>query len=77
MDFSKGIPAEYRTMVVIPTLLTSEAIDDLVENLEVRFLGNQGHNLYFALLTDFKDAGEGNIPEDEQVMQTAEKRSLN
>ena len=51
MDFSKGIPAEAKTMVVIPTLITDiETINDLVEGLEVRFLANRDANLYFALL---------------------------
>ena len=33
-------------------------LEDLVENLEVRFLANRGPNIHFALLTDFKDAKE-------------------
>lgn len=57
LDFSKGIPATQRSMVVIPTLLTSpQAVTDLLEGLETRYLGNRDPNLYFALLTDFTDA---------------------
>ncbi len=57
LDFSKGIPAASRTMVVIPTLLTSpQAVTDLLEGLEIRYLGNRDPNLFFALLTDFRDA---------------------
>ncbi len=77
MDFSKGIPDQYRTMVVIPTLLNSEAgIHDLAENLEVRFLANRDRNLCFALLTDFKDAKEAELPEDDLLLQTAESRII-
>jgi hypothetical protein len=48
MDFSKGIPGEFRTLVVIPTLLTNSAqIDQLVDGLEVRYLANREENLYF------------------------------
>ncbi len=48
MDFSKGIPDEAKTMVVIPTLITSiETINELLEGLEVRFLANRDANLYF------------------------------
>ena len=57
LDFSKGIPPECRTLVVVPTLLTgAQTIEDLVEALEVRFLANRDDHLHFALLTDFRDA---------------------
>ena len=63
MDFSKGIPPESRTLVVVPTMLTSaENIEDLVEALEVRFLANRDENLLFGLLTDFRDAAEETLP---------------
>lgn len=75
MDFSKGIPDESATMVVIPTLITDTgSIDDLIEGLEVRFLANQGVNLYFALLTDFKDAGAEHLPGDESLLRAVKKR---
>ena len=41
MDFSKGIPQESRTLVIVPTMLTSsQNIEDLIDALEVRFLAN-------------------------------------
>ena len=61
MDFSEGIPPEYRTLVVVPTMLTSaQNVEDLIEALEVRFLANRDDNLHFGLLTDFRDAQRGN-----------------
>jgi len=67
MDFSEGIPPESRTLVVVPTMLTSPRdIEDLVESLEVRFLANRDDNLHFGLLTDFRDASEATTPEDER-----------
>ncbi len=72
MDFSKGIPPESRTLVVIPTMLTSiQNIEDLVEALEVRFLANRDPNLHFGLLTDFLDAPEETTPEDEPLLKCA------
>ena len=57
MDFSAGIAAEARTLVVVPTMLTSARnVEDLVEALEVRFLANRDAHLHFGLLTDFPDA---------------------
>ena len=68
MDFSRGIPPESRTLVVVPTMLTSAAqIERLVEALEVRFLANRDEHLHFALLTDFADADEETLPEDEAL----------
>jgi cyclic beta-1,2-glucan synthetase len=75
MDFSGGIPPESRTLAVIPTMLTSaQNIEDLVEALEVRFLANRDEHLHFGLLTDFRDAHEETIPEDEPLLQLARKR---
>jgi cyclic beta-1,2-glucan synthetase len=63
MDFSKGIPPESSTLVVVPTMLTStENVEDLVGALEVRFLANRDENLRFGLLTDFPDAPKKNWP---------------
>ncbi len=77
MDFSKGIPDEYRTMIVVPTILSDGAgIADLTEHLEIRFLANRDANLSFALLTDFKDAKEKDLPEDEQMLQLAEEKII-
>ena len=75
MDFSGGIPPESRTLVVIPTMLTSaENIEDLVEALEVRFLANRDENLHFGLLTDFRDAHAETMPEDSTLLGLAQKR---
>ncbi len=57
LDFSDGIPDSCVTLVTIPTLLLSEQqVHKLVDDLEIRFLGNQDPNLHFALLTDLPDS---------------------
>jgi len=72
LDFSEGIPAAHRSIVVVPTLLTShEEIDNLAEALEIRYLGNRDANLYFALLTDFADAPEQTRPGDAALLARA------
>jgi hypothetical protein len=72
MDFSSGIPSTLRTLVVVPTMLTSESdARSLVEALEVRFLANRDENLDFALLTDFKDADQETLPEDQVLLDAA------
>jgi len=75
MDFSEGIPPTSRTLVVVPTMLTSAAgIDSLVEALEVRFLANRDPSLHFALLTDFLDADQETLPEDAALMHLAAQK---
>ena len=72
LDFSEGIPAAHRSIVVVPTLLTSrQEIDNLAEALEIRYLGNRDANLYFALLTDFTDAPEQTRPGDAALLAHA------
>lgn len=57
LDFSKSIPVDYRTIVVIPSIISNEDnIDSLISQLEIHYLSNRNTNLYFALLTDFPDA---------------------
>ena len=75
MDFSKGIPDQYRTMVVVPTLLIDiTSLNDLIENLEVRFLANRDANLCFALLTDFKDADAEVLTGDRTLLLAAQNK---
>jgi cyclic beta-1,2-glucan synthetase len=73
MDFSLGIPASSRTLVVVPTMLSSpQGIDALVEALEVRYLANRDAQLQFALLTDFLDASAKTLPSDEALLAHAQ-----
>jgi len=75
MDFSRGVPAEWRTLVVVPSLFTTtEGVADLVEALEVRFLANRDDNVHFCLLSDFGDAAQENMPEDDALLDLVEQR---
>ncbi len=57
MDFSAGVPGDCKSVVVVPTLLTSEEqTRHTVRDLEIRFLANRDANVHFALLTDPPDA---------------------
>lgn len=57
MNFKKGIPAEFTTLVTVPTLLINEEqVSGLVTDLEVRYLANRDPHLHFALLTDLPDS---------------------
>ncbi len=69
LELAHGVPADLRTMVVVPTLLTSHAdIEESVERLQVHFLANPDGHLHFALLTDWKDAPHEHMPGDEDLL---------
>lgn len=75
IDTSTAIPENARTFVVIPTLLTSEAVsEELLEKLEVYSLANQDENIYFALLSDFADAQTEEVPEDSIILESTRTR---
>ena len=68
----EGVPKQFRTMVVVPSLLTShDDIEELIDRLEVHFLSNADGEQYFALLTDWTDATTEHAPADSAFLNTA------
>src|SRR5215213_9643496 len=72
LNFDNGVPEEYKTMVVIPALLATERdVPLLLSQIERHFIGNSDPNIFFALITDFADAPEKEMPADDQpIAQT-------
>lgn len=71
IDLQEGVPKEYTTMVVIPTILKSgEKVKELFEKLEVYYIGNQSENLYFTLLGDCSSSSKETEEFDNEVIQT-------
>jgi len=76
LDLSEGITNDGVTLVAIPTLLLNQTqVRRLVDDLEVRFLGNRDRNLHFALLSDLPDAAEPPDEDDALVRFCAEQIS--
>lgn len=74
LTFEKGIPADARTMVVLPCLLTDqEEIDFLLRQLELHYIGNRDAHLSFALLSDFGDSTQQETEEDKSLLAYAVK----
>ncbi|HWF84326.1 MAG TPA: hypothetical protein VG222_05755, partial [Vicinamibacterales bacterium] len=72
LDFSQGVPDNARTMVIVPTMLTSIAgVDGLIEHLEVLALGNMDPCVHFAILSDFPDTSTCDVPEDAAILERA------
>jgi len=72
METSLGIPAEATTMVVVPTIFSTEAqVKELLGRLEVHYLANEDPHIYFALLGDFPDADSEQAPADLLLLEAA------
>ncbi|HEY3134078.1 MAG TPA: glucoamylase family protein [Gemmatimonadaceae bacterium] len=68
----EGVPEEYMTAVVVPTLLGSvRAVDEALEHLEVQYLANRDPNLQFAILSDFTDSLTEHREGDEEILAAA------
>jgi cyclic beta-1,2-glucan synthetase len=79
MDFSRGIPDDCITLVAVPTLLLNEKqVRRLVQQLEVRYVGNHDPNLHFAILSDLPDSHQP-APEDSDLVALCSRliRELN
>jgi len=72
LDLSQGVPAEFRTCVVVPALLADEVeVDALLAQLEMAYIGNRDDNVAFALLADPPDASHEREPEDARLLAAA------
>ena len=72
LDLDDGVPSRLRTLVVVPTLLTSEEdVEAQVGRLEVHYLGNREGDLRFALLSDWLDAPTEHVPGDDELLSAA------
>ena len=76
MDYSKGIPKENATMVVIPTIVKNKAkIDEIFEKLESYYLANKTNNLYFSLLGDCFGNDKAEHHMDEEISEYGIKKA--
>ena len=72
LELPDGVPSDLRTLVVVPTLLTSaRAIEEQVDRLEIHFLANPDGDLRFALLSDWTDAPTETMPDDDRLLAAA------
>ena len=72
LEFRDGVSSEFRTIVVMPTLLTSSAaIDELIERLEIHYLASPDGDIRFALLSDWTDSVTESAAGDEELLGAA------
>lgn len=74
MFYKEGVPEQYRTLVVIPTLLSSEqTLKHELEKIEIHFLANTDQGIGFGIISDFADSPIENQPHDIQFLQQAQE----
>jgi cyclic beta-1,2-glucan synthetase len=72
LELRNGVPSDLRSLVVIPTLLTSQhEIQELLSRIEIHYLANPEQNLHFALLSDWVDAPTEHLPADDALLGAA------
>ena len=72
LELRDGVPESCRTIVVMPTLLTSEKeIQELIDRLEVHYLANPDGAVHFALLSDCTDSSVEHAPGDDELFAAA------
>ncbi len=72
LEFQYGIPPEFSTVVVIPAIFRSaNDLQSLLNQLENHFIGNADPNIHFALLTDFIDAPQKDMPGERELKELA------
>ena len=72
LELRDGVPPSLRTMVVVPTLLTTRAeIEQQLERLEVHALSSPDADLRFALLSDWTDSATESAPGDDELLAAA------
>ncbi|MGO9925113.1 MAG: hypothetical protein ACLPLP_02915, partial [Mycobacterium sp.] len=69
LELRGGIPQHLRTLVAVPTLLTSpEDIEEQIGRLEIHYLASPPGDLHFALLSDWTDAASEQAEGDEELL---------
>ena len=72
LELRGGVAADMRTLVVMPTLLTSlDDIEEQVARLEIHHLASPEGELHFALLSDWRDAPSEHADGDDELLAAA------
>jgi cyclic beta-1,2-glucan synthetase len=72
LELASGITAPFRTLVVVPVLLTTEAaVADQVARLEIHHLASQDGEVQFALLSDWTDSATEHANSDATLLEAA------
>lgn len=74
LNLLNGIPEEYTTAVVIPTIVKdAKKVKELFSKLEVFYLANKSENIYFVLLADCTSSGKQSESYDREIIEAGIK----
>src|SRR5438270_9839631 len=72
LELRDGVTLNLRTMVAVPTLLTTRAaLEEQIERLEIHYLASPEGDLHFALLSDWTDASTEHAEGDNALLDAA------
>src|SRR6185503_16281286 len=72
LELRDGVPTNLRTIIVVPTLLTTRAsLEEQIERLEVHHLASPDGDLRFALLSDWTDSPSETAQGDDELLAAA------
>jgi len=72
LDLNDSVPQALSTFVVVPTMFVSEVgVKEQIDQMEIRYLSNPGGHVRFALLSDWSDADQEMMPDDDLLLNIA------
>ncbi|WP_213997709.1 glucoamylase family protein [Arsukibacterium sp.] len=72
LELAQGIPAELRTLIAVPVLLSNSVeLREHLQRLEEHYLAAGKGDITLALLSDFSDAAQQQLPTDQALLQQA------
>lgn len=78
LELQGGIPAELRTFVAVPALLTSlKDVEEHICRLEIHYLASVEGHIHFALLSDWRDAPRERMIGDDELLAAAKEGIAN
>ncbi|MFI4936831.1 MAG: glycosyl transferase, partial [Caulobacterales bacterium] len=72
LELREGVPPHLRTLVAVPTLLTTRAsVEEHIARLEIHYLASAQGDVHYALLSDWTDAPDEHAAGDDDLLKAA------
>lgn len=75
LDYEKGLPTNCKTVVVVQAIFNrQDAVENVLEQLAIRAVGNMDNEVVFGVLADLGDADSEHLPGDLGIINAAISR---
>ena len=72
LSFEGGIPSVCRTVIAVPVMISSvQGIAEMTHRIEDHYLANDDPELFYALVSDWKDADQERTEDDDRLLVAA------